>query len=388
MVSCFTLMSPINAYAELTDRDVSSILNDSTFYDDNPCSGGSGASLVGNDNMQKAYNFFLSKQVKPIHAAGIVGNLMWESGGMNPGIVEGGAGSGITPNVGFGIAQWTTPTRQQGLINYAAKSGLPPGDLSVQLNYLWESLNGNIPSDNQKASLTALQNTTTVEEATKTFMDEFERPNAALAHLTERIEYARSALAISGGATTGETINTEQQCGIQGSGTGQFTTNTSINFPGVEKAMNRAKELANLGSPLFNRVCTNNPLGAVNCYALCEYLSANVWSYRSSGYESAKMHWLAAASNGQGHAGDRNPPVGALLFYSSTGSFSEYGHVAVYLGNNLVLSNMVYDGRADKGAANMKGGAYIANASEMENDSWGMAYLGWAEPVFVGQRGD
>jgi cell wall-associated NlpC family hydrolase len=82
-------------------------------------------------------------------------------------------------------------------------------------------------------------------------------------------------------------------------------------------------------------------------------------------------HWAAMQSSGHAHPGDRNPPVGALLFYDSG---EAAGHVALYLGNNRVLSNDV----------NGNGGAYIVDASAIETGPWRLGYLGWSDPVFAG----
>ena len=68
--------------------------------------------LIGNTNPEKAYNFFLSKEggsFTPAQAAGIVGNLMQESGkNINPTIV-----SGFKDEGSFGIAQWN-PSKAAG----------------------------------------------------------------------------------------------------------------------------------------------------------------------------------------------------------------------------------------------------------------------------------
>lgn len=104
----------------------------------------------------------------------------------------------------------------------------------------------------------------------------------------------------------------------------------------------------------------------------------SVWGYANSGYASAAVHWDVMKSSGHGHPNDRNPPVGALLFYKTS---SIYGHIAVYLGNNLILSNDVLDAKSG-----VTGGAYITDASAMESGPWRLTYLGWSDPVFAGGK--
>ena len=140
------------------------------FYDPgsstaNSCSGST--TLVGTDHVQQALNFLLGKGLTLNQAAGVIGNLEQESGqGLDPTDDQNkGTASTPTPNDGFGIAQWTDPGRQQGLVALAQKEGVGPDDLGAQLDYLWQELSGGYASvlQNLKAS-------TSVEDATNQFM--------------------------------------------------------------------------------------------------------------------------------------------------------------------------------------------------------------------------
>ena len=80
----------------------------------------SNTSLSGKDNANKAYNYLVDTMgLKPHQAAGVVGNLMAESGVMpdrkqsRTGIQTINSVSQIVPEVGFGIAQWTSGGRQE-----------------------------------------------------------------------------------------------------------------------------------------------------------------------------------------------------------------------------------------------------------------------------------
>ncbi len=154
--------------------------NDVLFYDptdEPPCTaaGGTGApttAVDGADNAEKIYNFFVAKGLSGAQAAGILGNLQQESG-FNPAIIQGGAiaDANYKPvnGVGFGLAQWTFTVRQQPLVDLAKKTNRKVIDITVQLDYLWQELNGT-----HKHALETLKQATTPEDAAYIFHRDFE----------------------------------------------------------------------------------------------------------------------------------------------------------------------------------------------------------------------
>ena len=148
-----------------------------------PVSGGAGGSaatinLAGNDNVEKAFNFFVSKGFTPQQSAGIVGNLIAESG-VNPKRVQStptpeGDRDNITVNnkTGYGIAQWTSSGRQQGLVDLARSRGMTiEGDLALQLDYLMIEL-----TVGYKDIYDAIKLSADLKAASDVFMTKFERP--------------------------------------------------------------------------------------------------------------------------------------------------------------------------------------------------------------------
>lgn len=122
--------------------------NNILFYDDE-CSdirGAESIQLAGDDNEQKILNFFMQKGLTLAQAAGIVGNMMVESG-LKPNIREGGreVDENYVPEngVGFGLVQWTFDARQKPLAEHIKGLGVPITDLGGQLSFVWEELNGN-----------------------------------------------------------------------------------------------------------------------------------------------------------------------------------------------------------------------------------------------------
>ena len=100
---------------------------------------------------------------------------MQESGGKHNIVSRDGHNS-------YGLAQWTG-TRKARLFS---KYGTNP-TVNQQLEYLWDELNST-----EKGALNALRNTTTVEDATKVFMQKFERPANWAANFKNRLKHANS----------------------------------------------------------------------------------------------------------------------------------------------------------------------------------------------------
>jgi hypothetical protein len=164
--------------------------NDILFYDPNaspdvcPTSG----SLVGGTNTEQAFNYFTSRGLTPEQAAGILGNLLKESGGsgdIDPGVEEYVANRHGTR--GYGIAQWTNSPgspRRQALEEAARAQGVPVNDLGFQLDYLWQEMEVRLTSqkairkglgDRGDTELESMKKMTSVLDAAILFHDSFER---------------------------------------------------------------------------------------------------------------------------------------------------------------------------------------------------------------------
>lgn len=144
----------------------------------------------GSVNAEKAFNFFKSKGLSPEQSAGIVGNLIQESG-VNP-------NSTNKRSKNTGIAQWDPKIRWPAFVNgitFKGKEWKGVGEsgarqLENQLRYLyWE-----MDSGAGGMSLSTYKNATTLESATQTFLEKFERPGEAEAVLPQRITNAKGVL--------------------------------------------------------------------------------------------------------------------------------------------------------------------------------------------------
>jgi hypothetical protein len=157
------------------EYDGSSIVPDSTPQGVKPgVPSVSEGNLRGQNNAEKAYNFFLSKEggsFTAAQSAGIIGNLIAESGkNLNPTIV-----SGFKDEGSFGIAQWNPSKaagfRLQELKRFCKDSNLNFRTLYAQLKFIVYEL-GKYPY----LGLGKLRKAQTPEEASRIFERYYERP--------------------------------------------------------------------------------------------------------------------------------------------------------------------------------------------------------------------
>ncbi len=133
--------------------------------------------LAKTDQHKVAMQFFQKQGWTPEQAAGIVGNLSYESGGMKPNARESGG-------KGWGLAQWTSQDRINGLAEFAKARGERVPSFRTQLEYVQQELNGSYSKAGE-----ALKNAKDVGTATKVFSDLYETPGKP--NLSSR--YARAS---------------------------------------------------------------------------------------------------------------------------------------------------------------------------------------------------
>ena len=141
-------------------------------------------------NGKHIWDFLLKAIGNPFGAAGLMGNLYAESA-LNPrnlqqtyerklGMTDDGyteaVDSGryanfVRDGAGYGLAQWTYPTRKELLLDYANTCGTSIGDLDMQLCFLMLELRANYGG-----VLSALKSAKTVREASDAVLLQYERP--------------------------------------------------------------------------------------------------------------------------------------------------------------------------------------------------------------------
>jgi hypothetical protein len=110
------------------------------------------------------------------------------------------------------------------------------------------------------------------------------------------------------------------------------------------------------------------------------------YGYANSGHPTAVAHWTALVAAGLARTGDRCPPAGSFVFWS-TGP-GEAGHVALVASTDgtcnphgiTVVSNEVLDT-----VTASSGGVYHVTLARLEAGFVDRArYLGWSQPVCAG----
>lgn len=184
------------------------------------------SSLTGSDNQEKIWNFFLDKGFSPIQAAGFMGNMEHESR-FEPRQVEIAWSSpphlsdDVPPNVGpqgqpgYGLVQWTSPGRKQGLRDKAAVSGIMAGDIALQMDYLWEELNSPYYKNSVLDPLMAM---TELSDASNIVLEKFEVPADIPGQRPVRLKSAQEILTRFGSNTSGGGGNGVLACGVDSSG--------------------------------------------------------------------------------------------------------------------------------------------------------------------------
>ncbi len=121
--------------------------------------------LPGGSNGEKIFNYLKKQGLTDEQAAGVIGNLTAESN-LDP--------NALNPNdVGkpaFGLAQWRG-SRYEDLIEFSNSNGLDHTTLEAQLPFMMHEL-----ESQSWLGYGALQNATTVSDATRVFETKFERP--------------------------------------------------------------------------------------------------------------------------------------------------------------------------------------------------------------------
>lgn len=123
------------------------------------------------DREKVAMSYFQGRGLSQNQAAGLVGNLIHESAGLQSGIKNPGDGSDGSDSIGMG--QWNGP-RARALKAFAASQGKDWNDFNVQLAFVWHELNTNYSGVKQR--LLAAQSP---DDAAGVIVTGYERPRGS-----------------------------------------------------------------------------------------------------------------------------------------------------------------------------------------------------------------
>lgn len=235
-------------------------------------SSSSNVSITG-DNSADVFKLLKAKGLSDYAAAGIMGNLEHESGlypdrvqGDNPrsaksinyasgvdrgtisanDFINNGPGGG-----GFGLAQWTYPSRKKGLYELTKSRGKSISDLPTQVDYLHQELGS-------YGLINKLQSAASVKAASNIILHEFEKPadqSGAVENKRASAGEAHLRKNQGGGAGIGGSMptSTEGATGIGGGGSQNLTAMAKItptNF--TKKIAQKATDMANSLKSSFN----------------------------------------------------------------------------------------------------------------------------------------
>lgn len=245
MISAILISQPIVALSSqyMSEQDI--------FFSDGSidCSNSGGDStLHGSENLEKIYNYFIGKGYKPFQAAGAVGNIVVESGGFPDRVQgkppEGGQKdpSGIT--TGWGLIQWT-PGKKVLDVQRAANITGDISELKIQLDVIWwAGTTDNSWWGNSKPLNRLMGATSNVEEATRYFMTEFEKPGVP--HFDQRLKSAKAALDQfgDGAVSNGADINANTGCSCEAPGNSSYLGNGKTNILNKDKLKPYARAVA------------------------------------------------------------------------------------------------------------------------------------------------
>ena len=134
--------------------------------------------------------------LNPTQAAGLIGNLGYESSGLTPGIHE----QGLPGNQGgLGYAQWTGSRRRE-FEAWAAKNNLDVHSEAANRGFLENELS-NTPVG--RATIAALKKSQTLQQSTLAGENTFEKPANPAASFSRRLSWAQQSAALGEGTVLG-----------------------------------------------------------------------------------------------------------------------------------------------------------------------------------------
>ena len=148
------------------------------------------APVVAENEAEKIiWDFLKGKGLNDFAIAGIMGNLYSESGlrsnnlqnsyetkfGLSDEeytarVDNGSYDNFVRDSAGYGLAQWTYWSRKQNLLGFAKLQGKSIGDLGMQLDFLWQELQG------YAGVMHILRNATNVKDASNAILMQYEKP--------------------------------------------------------------------------------------------------------------------------------------------------------------------------------------------------------------------
>jgi lysophospholipase L1-like esterase len=336
-------------------------------------------------NAAKIWAYLVSEEglgLTAVQAAGALGNMQQENSLFHPKVTQGGGRSNeviVNGSTGYGIVQWTTAGRQQGLKDHAEKIGKSSGTLDAQLSYIKHELNNGYKG--------------TLERLRKVKDDPVEAAfvwhgagNFSIPGVTPSPGYESSGDSestvrnVRGG-------NAKKWLNKYGDKTSSYTESEacassdndndgvigSKDYTDNPRSISKGEQVAEQARDWAK----NDPRcswRSDGCYQRCLGIVSNLWTSVGKGVVSGNVPnkdwaWYAYKrykDNGWVNK-NKSVPVGAIMWSADLDN-TGYGHVYTYLGDGLIASNDIVE----------KGKYSIVPAADIEK-KWGHTFLGWSE---------
>ena len=162
--------------------------------------------LKGNTVEERIWNFLTEGRLNEFAAAAAMGHFFAESGlkannlqnsfekklgftdeSYTAAVDNGSYANFADDRAGYGIVQWTYPSRKAALLAYAKASAVSIGDLEMQLLFFWKEIQG------YKAVMEVLKNAASVMEASNAILHGYEKPgDQSAAAEQKRVGYGQA----------------------------------------------------------------------------------------------------------------------------------------------------------------------------------------------------
>ena len=249
----------------------------------------SSGTLSGNTDAEKVKNYFKSQGLTDAGVAGLMGNLEAESGvrfnnlenqceaggaydvgGYNDETYTAAVDNGtITKEqflhplpgkqFGYGLAQWTSPGRKEGLYDLVKSRNVSIADPQTQCDWLMNELN-----TSYQGVLNTLKTTNSLQEASDKVLVDFESPSNAWSQSSDRLRLSKNYY--SGGSGSGRKNNSShmriKRYNING-GRGENTSQTdTINYTkigntGITRSVYTESKVPNNTTKIYNNYTTS-----------------------------------------------------------------------------------------------------------------------------------
>ncbi|MEO7904835.1 MAG: phage tail tip lysozyme [Candidatus Saccharimonadales bacterium] len=287
----------------------------------------------------------------PGQASGMIGNFMHEAPGLKADTKQWSGGPGR------GFVQWEigyyangAPKRGQDLIEFAQSRGTSWDDFDTQVAFVVHELKGK-----ESGAYKKIKQAKVVSKAAFATRKYFERPAEATANDPQRTENALNVYAAydkirdqhkpKSAKNNGETVDRKKE----------------KHLPGSELAVAWANYYTSNNNSITHKC------GTKNCASMCARATAVLYGRSSAGGNANNLR-DNAARRGDLHMSSKDIPVGALVHYKGS---SKYQHIAVYVGNGEVATNMTVTQTYEK--------ISLRRADQLFH------FRGWSKPHFAGK---